>query len=396
MAAIRHGDAGRLARPEMARLVPYVGGKSLDEMEREYGRRDFVKLASNENPVGPSPRAMAVMRTAIREAHLYPESGYPRLKEAIASRTGLDWRNVVLGNGSNEVLVLAASAFLRPGDEAVMADPTFVVYEHAVIAAGARAIKVPLKNYRHDLGRMSRAVTRRTRIVFVCNPNNPTGTIVRAGEVERFLRSLPRGLIVVFDEAYAGFVRDGRFPDSLKYVRAGLPVLAVRTFAKLHGLAGLRVGYGLGPVDLVGVIERLRQPFNVNAVAYRAAEAALGDERHVARTVSTVRRGMRLLSRGFRGLGLKVVPSSANFILVGVGRDGAEFAGDLLRRGVIVRPLPGTALKNHVRVTVGTTGENGKALRAFRSVLRQRPGPARPAFRRLRQRPAFHRLRRRP
>jgi histidinol-phosphate aminotransferase len=338
-------------------------------MEREFGRRDFVKLASNENPIGPSPRALAAMRGAIREAHLYPESGYPRLKKAIAARTGLTADHVVIGNGSNEVLVLAASAFLRAGDEAVMADPTFVVYGHAVTAAGARPVKVPLKDYRHDLPGMARAVTRRTRMVFVCNPNNPTGTIVRSVEVDRFLRDLPRGLVVVFDEAYEGFNRDKRFPDSLRYIRAGLPVISVRTFAKLHGLAGLRVGYGLGPPDLVGIVERLRQPFNVNSIAYRAAEAALDDDRHAARTVSVVRKGMRRLSAAFRGMGLEVVPSEANFLLVGIGSDGAKFAAALNRQGVIVRPLPGSVLFNHVRITVGTASQNGRAISAFRAVL---------------------------
>ena len=365
----RPGEAARLARPAVLRLAPYVGGRSLDDMEREFGRRDFIKLASNENPIGPSPRALAAMRGAIREAHLYPESGYPRLKEAIAERTGLTPRNVVLGNGYNEILVLAASAFLGAGKSAVMADPTFVVYRHAVTAAGALPVEVPLKGFRHDLAAMARAVTGRTRMIFVCNPNNPTGTIVRAAEVKRFMRRLPMGLIVVFDEAYVGFTRDIRFPDSLGYVRAGLPVLSVRTFAKLHGLAGLRIGYGLGPPDLVDAIERLRQPFNVNAVAYRAAEAAIADERHAERTVSVVRRGMRRLSAAFRRMGLKVVPSEANFLLVGTPRDGTEFASALNRRGVIVRPLPGVTLKNHVRVTVGTAVQNAGAIRAFRAVL---------------------------
>ncbi len=365
--SVRARDVATLARPEVVGLVPYVGGKSLDELERQTGRRNFLKLASNENALGPSPKALAAMRSAIRAAHQYPEGSYPALKSALAAKFKLTPSNVVLGDGSNEILVLAANAFIRPGDEAVMATPSFSVFAHAVTGAGGRAVQVNLKDMRHDLPAMAKAVTRRTKLVFVCNPNNPTGTIVTRAEVERFLTSLPAGLIVVFDEAYAEFADDRRFPDSLAYVRKDLRVLVVRTFAKLYGLAGLRVGYGLGPEALVGIIERLRQPFNVNALAYRAAVAALGDRAYVTRTLAMARAGRRTLAGSLAKLGFPSVPSQANFLLVRVPGSGRAASAALERAGVIVRPLPG-ALAGYVRVTIGTPAQQRVVLGAFRSL----------------------------
>ncbi len=363
----RAADVATLARPEVVGLVPYVGGKSLDELERQTGRRNFLKLASNENPLGPSPKALAALRIAIRSAHQYPEGSYPALKSALAEKFNLTPANVVLGDGSNEILVLAANAFIRPGDEAVMATPSFSVFAHAVIGAGGKAVQVNLRNFTHDLPAMAKAVTRKTKLIFVCNPNNPTGTIVTRAEVERFLRTLPAGVIVIFDEAYAEFADDRRFPDSLAYVRKDLRVLVVRTFAKLYGLAGLRVGYGMGPAPLVGVLERLRQPFNVNALAYRAAVAALGDVAYVRKTLAMTRTGRREMARALAKLGFPSVPSQANFLLVRVPGSGRAASSVLERAGVIVRPLPGT-LAGYVRVTLGTKSQNRVVLGAFRSL----------------------------
>lgn len=370
----RGSGVERLARPQVLGLVPYWGGKSLDELERETGRRNFIKLASNENPLGPSPRTLGAMRRAIGEAHLYPESAYPRLKQAIASRFKLTPRHVILGDGSDEILVLAANAFLRPGDEAVMATPSFVVFAHAVAGAGGRPVAVPLtRTLCHDLPAMARAVTRRTKLVFVCNPNNPTGTIVHRREVDQFLRRLPGHTIVVFDEAYAEFVDERSYPSTPAYVRRGLQVLTVRTFSKLYGLAGLRIGYGLGAPALVQVLERLRQPFNVNAIAYRAAVAALSDRAHVARTLRCVRTGRRWLSRELNRLGLIVVPSQANFLLVRPATwrqgDGNRLADRLLAHGVIVRAFAGAALRPYIRITVGTAAQNRVVVKALRAVL---------------------------
>ncbi len=368
---VRGADAVKLARPEVLELVPYRGGKSLDETRLETGRTKFVKLASNENSLGPSPKALAAMRSAILESHLYPDARYPLLKEAIGKHFDLASKNVVLGNGSNEIIVLACNAFLRRGDEAVFGAPSFVVFRHAIIGAGGRPVAVPLRELRHDLAAMAKAVTKRTRLIFVCNPNNPTGTIVGRREVEDFLRRLPAHVIVVFDEAYAEFVSDRTYPDSLSYVRRDCMVLAIRTFAKLYGLAGLRIGYGLGTPELVSVLERLRQPYNVNAIAYRAAIGAISDRRHVARTLKCVREGRQWLCRELERMGLDPVPSQANFVLVRTGIDGARVAEGLLRRGVIVRPMPGDLLRRFVRITVGSHSENRVAMKELSYFLRE-------------------------
>ena len=351
------------------RLVPYVGGRSLDEMKRQYGRTDFIKLASNENVLGPSPKAVAALRHAIGETHLYPEQGYPVLKAALAKRYRIKPDQVVLGDGSNELLVLACEAFLRPGDEAVIADPSFAVFAHAIEAAGAKVVRVPLRDWRHDLPAMGRAVTRRTRLVFVCNPNNPTGTMVTRRELDAFLRSLPGHLIVLLDEAYGEFASDRSFPDSLSYVRCNLRVLVVRTFAKLHGLAGLRIGYGLAPAPLADILERLRQPFNVSTLAYRAAIAALADRGHERRTLAMARAGREALARELGRLGLTPIPSQTNFVLVDTHRDGKAFATALERRGIIVRPLGHPLLRRCVRITVGTPAQHRRLLAAVRAIL---------------------------
>lgn len=365
----RAGDVASLARPEVVKLVPYVGGRSIDEMRREYGRRDFIKLASNENVLGPSTRAKAALRRAIGETHLYPEQGYPALKAALSRRYRVRPDQIVLGDGSNEVLVLAAEAFLRPGSEAVIADPSFAVFAHAIEATGARAVRVPIRGWRHDLPAMARAVTRRTRMVFVCNPDNPTGTAVSRRELDAFLRTLPGHLVVLLDEAYAEFAAGRGFPDSLAYVRRGLRVLVTRTFAKLHGLAGLRIGYGIAPAPLAAVLERLRQPFNVSTLAYRAALAALSDRAHERRTLAMTRRGRDELVRELRRMGLRPVPSRTNFVLVDVGGSGAAFAKGLERRGIVVRPLGHPMLKRCVRITVGTPAQHRRLFKAVRAVL---------------------------
>jgi len=364
----RAQNASALARAGVMRIVPYKGGRSVDEMERLYGRRDFLKVASNESPVGPSPKAVAALRRALGEIHLYPEQTYPLLKNALARKFRVKPDCIYLGDGTSELIVLTASAFLKPGLEAVTAEPSFVMHDHAINAAGARLVKVPLKDFRLDLPAMARAVNRRTRMIFVCNPNNPTGTIVTRREVDDFLRRLPGNLIVVFDEAYAEFCDDRGFPDSLAYVRRGLQVVVMRTFAKIAGLAGLRVGYAFAPAGITGVIERLRQPFNVSMLAYRAAVAAVGDRAWDARTRRVVREGRGFLFREFSRLGLEPIQSQANFVMVRVG-NGPAFAEQLIRRGIIVRALQGSAVRPFVRVTVGTMPQNRRVISAFKSVL---------------------------
>jgi histidinol-phosphate aminotransferase len=365
-----------LVPPWIASLVAYQPGKPIEEVEREYGIRDSIKLASNENPLGPSPKAMAAVAAAIPELHRYPDGGGFALKRAIAAKLGVSPGEILLGNGSNEVLELVARAFLRPGEEAVMSAQAFVVYASVVQAAAGIARAVPLSDFTHDLERIGDAIGRRTRVVFLANPNNPTGTIYRREAFERFLARVRRDVIVVADDAYAEYVVDPEYPDSLRSRAPGRLLVTCRTFSKVHGLAGLRVGYGIAPAEVVEVLNRVRQPFNVNSLAQIAAIAALGDDEHVRRSREANRAGMDRLEKGFAALGLDFVPSQANFVLVRVG-DGAAVTEALLRRGVIVRPVGGYGFPEHVRVTVGTAAENERFLAALAEVVGGRESAAR-------------------
>ena len=356
--------------PEWIRtLTPYPPGKPIEELERELGIRDSIKLASNENPLGPSPKAVAAITAALRNLHRYPDGSAFYLKRRLVARLGVSEDELVVGNGSNEIIELAVRTFLRPGDEAVMADQAFVIYRLVVQAAGGTSRVVPLRDFTHDLEAMAAAVTPRTRLVFLGNPNNPTGTIFRRRAWEAFLRAVPRHLLVVADDAYAEYVEDPEYPDTIRERGDGrVPVLSLRTFSKLYGLAGLRIGYGVAPAPVIDALERIRQPFNVNALALAGALAALDDEEHVRRTLATNRAGMVFLVDAFRALGLAHVPSAANFVLVRVG-DGARVYEALLRRGVIVRPMAVYGFPEHVRVTIGTEAENARFSTALRAVL---------------------------
>ena len=350
---------------DIASLVPYVPGKPIEELERELGIPKAVKLASNENPLGPSPKALAVLADAARSLHRYPDGGAHRLRGALAQRWKVSPDQVVLGNGSDEIIGLLVRAFLAPGDEAVMADQTFVVYKLEVTAAHGVSVRVPLKDWRHDLPAMADAVTPRTRLLFLCNPNNPTGTTVTGAEVEALLARVPDDVIVVFDEAYYEYVRSCDFPESLAYVMRGRNAIVLRTFSKIYGLAGLRIGYGLTTKEIAGYLNRVRPPFNTNSLAQRAALAALDDEEHVTRSRALNQQEMAVVQAGLEALGLQPLPSDANFLYVDVGRDGCEVFEALLREGVIVRHLEGRML----RITIGLPEENRLCLQALGKVL---------------------------
>jgi histidinol-phosphate aminotransferase len=357
--------------PEWIRtLTPYPPGMPIEELERELGIRGSIKLASNENPLGPSPRAMKAIAAALATLHRYPDGSAFYLRRRLAERHGVSPDEILVGNGSNEIIELAARGFLRPRDEAVMADQAFVIYRMVTQAAGGVARIVPLRDYTHDLDAIAEAVTPRTRLVFLSNPNNPTGTIFRRPAWEAFLRALrSRQLIVVADDAYADYVEAADYPDTVTERGDGtIPVLTLRTFSKLYGLAGLRIGYGIAPAAVVEAISRIRQPFNVNALALVGALAALDDQEHVTRTLRVNREGMRFLLDGFRRRGLQWVPSAANFVLVRVG-SGARVYAELLRRGVIVRPMDVYGFPEHLRVTVGLPEENRRLLDALDEVL---------------------------
>ena len=356
--------------PEYIRtLIPYEPGKPIEEVEREYGISNSIKLASNENPLGPSPKALAAIHEKLHQLHLYPDGDCFYLRRGMARKLGVAPENLIFGNGSNEIIELAVRTFMCPGDEAVMAEQAFVVYPLVIQAVGGKKKAVPLRDYTHNLAAIADAITPRTRVVFLANPNNPTGTIYRRDEWERFLGRVPRELLVIVDEAYFEYVQDPRYPDSLRYHAEDRAILTLRTFSKLYGLAGLRIGYGIGPNKLIDMMQRVRQPFNVNAAAQWGSLAALDDGDHVKRSLEANRRGVEYLQREFTRLGLEFVPTEANFILLRVGK-GQEVFKQLLGQAVIVRPMDGYRFPEHVRVTIGTMEENRKFIEALEKVIR--------------------------
>ncbi|HEY7531966.1 MAG TPA: histidinol-phosphate transaminase [Nitrospiraceae bacterium] len=353
--------------PDIASLSPYVPGKPIEELQRELGLAEVIKLASNENPLGPSPKALAALSRGASTLHRYPDGGAFRLREALADRWKVTPDHVILGNGSDEILGMLARTFLAPGDEAVMADQTFVIYRMEVTAAHGKSVVVPLSRWRHDLSSMATAITDRTRLLFVCNPNNPTGTMVSADEVAKMMGRIPPHVIVVFDEAYYEYVRSGQFPDSLSYVKQGRNVIVLRTFSKIYGLAGLRIGYGVATPEINNFLNRVRPPFNANSLAQIAALAALDDDEHVAKSRAVNEAGMGQVRAGLTALGLDPVPSEANFLYFDVKQEGRAVFEALLREGVIVRHIENSML----RVTIGREQENAAFLTALERVLRK-------------------------
>ena len=351
-------------KPWIAALQPYVPGKPIEELERELGLTGVVKLASNENPLGPSPMALAAVRAVLDGVHRYPDGACFVLRDKLSRRLDVAPEQLVFGCGADELLELVAKAFLGPGDECVFAWPSFAMYPIVTRGMGATPVAVPLDAQMvHDLDAMARAITDRTRVVIVCNPNNPTGTSIGADAFERFATALPEDLVLLVDEAYADFARRPDFPDALAWVRRRPGTLVVRTFSKNLGLAGLRVGYGVADSELAGFLERARHPFNVNLLAEVAAVAALDDADHLERTRRINAEGIETLTRELGALGIEVWPSEANFVLARPGPGAYE---RLLREGVIVRPLGGFGLPDFVRITVGLPDEIERLVKALR------------------------------
>jgi histidinol-phosphate aminotransferase len=350
-----------LVKPAVLTQPIYEPGKPIEYVARELGLdpATIIKMASNENPFGPSPRAVAAARQALEHGELYPDGGCFELREKLAAVRGLRADQFIVGNGSNEIIELLGHALLGAGDEVVMGEPAFVVYKLVTLVFGAKAVEVPLRNHRHDLEKIAAAITPRTKLVYVCSPNNPTGTANSESELLAFARSLPDHVVVVFDEAYAEYVE--RAPDLRPLIQEGRPVVCLRTFSKIHGLASLRVGYGYSSPEMVSVLNRVRQPFNVNAIGQAAALAALDDHEFAENCARENRTGLTQLERGFSQLGLEFVPSVANFILVRVG-DGAAVFNALQKCGVIVRPMKPYAMPEWLRVTVGTKAQNERLL----------------------------------
>ncbi len=365
-------DPCELSPSYVRSIAPYQPGKPISELARELGLKEetIVKLASNENPRGIGPRTRAAIDAALGEVSRYPDGNGYHLKLALSRRYGVDMSSIVLGNGSNDVLELVAQAFLGPGRAAVISEHAFAVYPLATQARGARAIVVPARDYGHDLEAMAKAIDDETFVVWVANPNNPTGTYAPADALEAFLRRVPERVLVVLDEAYNEYLPPNLRADTVKWLKRHPNLILTRTFSKAYGLAGLRVGYALAHPSVADVMNRVRQPFNVNSLALAAAEAALDDMEFVAKSYAENLQGLRQLEEGARTLGLEWIPSFGNFVSVRVGK-AADVYKRLLRRGVIVRPVGGYGLPEHLRVTVGTPEENDRFLSALSASLKE-------------------------
>ncbi|MBW2390534.1 MAG: histidinol-phosphate transaminase [Deltaproteobacteria bacterium] len=361
----------KLVNPHILDLKPYEPGKPMEELERELGIESSIKLASNENPIGPSPKALVALRECIDDVNRYPDGACFELRARLSEKLGVSERQLVFGCGADEILELLMKTFVAPGDEVVMPWPSFAMYPIVIKGMGGVVVDVPLRDdFTHDLDAMRDAVNDRTKVVFVCNPNNPTGTSIGAAEFGRFVQSLPETVVLAVDEAYYEFVRRADFPRTIELLKERPEILVLRTFSKIYGLAGLRIGYGIGHEDLVGYLERARHPFNVSRLAEAAAVGALDDDEHARRTREVNAQGIEYLTREFTALGLEFAPTDTNFLLV---RAGAGVYDALLERGVIVRPMRAFGLPEHVRITIGLPEENERLVKALRSLRLEVP-----------------------
>lgn len=347
-----------LIRKGVAELVPYPPGKPIEELERELGISGSIKLASNENPLGPSPLAIEAVEQKLATLHRYPDGSGYYLKAKLSEKYGLPADQIIPGNGSNELIELLVRTFLAEGDQTVQAFPSFLVYEKIVQGAGGQMISVPLRNLQIDLQALQAAVSPQTKIIFINNPNNPTGSVLRQEEMRRFLRSIPEDLIVVLDEAYIEFVTDESAADGIGLLKEHPGLCVLRTFSKLYGLAGIRIGYGLASRELVDYMDRVRQPFNANTLAQAAAVAALDDTDFVSRTLNLVKEGLQFLYHRLEQMGLEYVPTQTNFFLIKVPEGGKRTYERMLRGGVIVRSMEAYGLADYIRVNVGLPEEN--------------------------------------
>jgi histidinol-phosphate aminotransferase len=357
--------------PFLKTLPVYQPGRPIEEVARELNlpADSIIKVASNENPFGPSPLAVAAMQQALSGVNLYPDGNAFYLKQKLAAKLGVETANLILGNGSNEIIEFVAHALLAPGDDAVISQFCFAIYPIVAKMFGANVVTVPAKNHGHDLSAMLRAITPRTKIIFVANPNNPTGTLVPREEVVQFVNEVPDDVLLVMDEAYIEFLDDA--VDLIPLIRLGARknLILMRTFSKIYGLAGLRIGYGIANAELASALEKIRQPFNINLLAQTAALAALDDGEHVRKTRQNNSGGLQFLEKAFRELKLEFVPSFANFILVRVG-EGQKVFDAMQRQGVILRPMGGYQLPEWIRISIGTPQENGRTLNALKQALK--------------------------
>ncbi|MGB2661545.1 MAG: histidinol-phosphate transaminase [Candidatus Omnitrophota bacterium] len=362
----------RFWRKHLDNVTPYKPGKPIEEVKRELGLDKVYKLASNENPIGPSGRVTEAIAGAAKDANRYPDGGCFVLRKALSKRLSVSGENLVFGNGSDEIIVLALHAFVDPGDEVVVADPTFLVYHIASMVKNAKVRAVPLKDYKYDLQGMLGAITDRTKVVFIANPDNPTGSYVTQDELDLFLDKVPENVLVFIDEAYYEYATGEDYPETQGLIeREDRNVVVARTFSKAYSLAGLRVGYGMARPDIAEALNKVREPFNVNSLAQIAAVAALEDEKHIERSVNLVKEEKKRFYEFFDSISVKYVPSKSNFILVNTARDSMKVFDYLLRKGIIVREMSPWRLKGHIRVNIGLKEENDAFFKAFKEAMKE-------------------------
>ncbi len=362
-------DMQKFTRKGNLDLKAYIPGKPIEEVQEELGLTEIAKLASNETPLGPSPKAVLAAEKELKNAHLYPEGRCTLLIRQMSKRLGIEEDMITFSNGADNCIVLLASAFINEGDEVVMGDPSFFVYQSVTKIMGGTPIYVKLKNHIHDLNAMRERVGKNTKLVFVCNPNNPTGTIVKKAELDKFITQLPEHTILILDEAYFEFASDKDYPDSLDYIKQGYNVISVRTFSKIYGIAGLRIGYALGCSEFIAALNRVREPFPVSRVAQAAALAALEDEEYRERVLKNNEEGKAYLCNEFQNLGLPYAPSQTNFIFVDLKNDCERVFQDLLKKGIIIRPGNLWDHDTFARITIGTMEQNKTAIEALKGCL---------------------------
>ena len=358
-----------IVKKNILSVKPYLPGKPIDEVKRELGLKNVIKLASNETPYGPSPKVRKAITDAARDINRYPDGSCFYLRQELAKHLRVSPRQLIFGNGSDEIIVLATRAFAGEGDEVVMARPSFLIYEIASKIAGAEIKFIPLKNFRYDLDGMEKTVSERTKIIFIGNPDNPAGTYVTTRQVENFLKNVRRDILVFFDEAYFEFVNKSDYPDTIKLLSTYKNVITTRTFSKMYGLAGLRIGYGIAHEDIISILDRIREPFNVNSLAQAAAIACLRDRVYYEGKLKILNKERKGLYESFRKLNLPYVETATNFILVNVGRNSLEVSQKLLKKGVIIRDMGFWGLDTYIRVTIGTPTENRRFIHTLKEVL---------------------------
>jgi histidinol-phosphate aminotransferase len=358
-----------IANKNIVNIKPYVGGKPIEEVKREFGLKSVIKLASNENPYGPSPKVLKAIQVAARDINRYPDGSCYELRQMVAKRLKVSSDQLVFGCGSDEIIIMALRAFINEGDEVVMAKPSFLVYSIGATSVGAKLVQVPLKGLRYDLAAMKKAVTQRTKIIFIANPDNPSGQYVTKAEVAEFLKGFPENVLVFFDEAYFELVTAEDYPDTIALLKSRKNIIVARTFSKIFGLAGLRIGYAVASVEVADLLNRAREPFNVTSIAQAAAVAALKDEAYYRKILKVIARERDVLCAGLEVLGLSYSKGYTNFIQVRVPRASGEVVLALMKKGVIVRDMNAWGLQDYIRVTIGTPVENKRFLKVLKEIL---------------------------